>query len=69
MNTNEAVKPVRDVIRVPTWVAVIASHPARNHGQTDGVIRVPTWAAVIASALVLTAAYAIYCYITGGSLR
>jgi|GEM_PF-3612790 len=33
------------------------------------VIRVPTWAAVLASALVLTAAYGIYCYITGGNLR
>ncbi len=45
MNTNNAVEPDRDVIRVPTWVAVIAS------------------------ALVLMEAYAIYCYITGGSLH
>ena len=66
MNTNEAVKPDRDVIRVPTWATVIASRPTRNLGQTDGVIRVPTWAAVIASAVVLTVAYAIYCYITAG---
>jgi type VI protein secretion system component VasF len=45
MNTNNAVEPERVVIRVPTWVAVIAS------------------------ALVLTVAYAIYRYITGGNLR
>ena len=44
MNTNYAVEPDRVVIRVPTWVAVLAS------------------------AVVLTVAYAIYCYITGGSL-
>ena len=73
MNTNNAVEPERDVIRVPTWMAVTASDKPMNTNEAVepnmNVIHVPTWVTVVASALVLTAAFAVYCYITGGSLH